>query len=134
MHNSSTSPKAVNSEQHCITNTKLLSCVLVTEKPSKPTGPLTVDNVTENSADLQWQPPESDGGTPLTSYIIEVRPDSRSTWTKAGSVDGTTTNFTVPDLREGTEYYFRVIAVNAEGQSEPLQGKDTAKPTKKICE
>lgn len=114
---------------------QLFKChFLSSDVPGKPKGPLEISNVTENSADLQWNPPESDGGTPLTSYIIEVRPDSRSTWTKAGSVDGTTTNFTVPDLREGTEYYFRVIAVNAEGQSEPLQGKDTAKPTKKICE
>ena len=131
-HNSSKSPKAVNSEQRCLTNAKLLSHVLVTEKPSKPTGPFTVDNVTENSADLQWNPPESDGGTPLTSYIIEVRPDSRSTWTKAGSVSGTTNTFTVPDLKVDTEYHFRVIAVNAEGQSAPLEAKDTAKPVKKI--
>ena len=49
-------------------------------------------------------------------------------------MDGATTKFTVPDLREGTEYRFRVIAVNAEGQSEPLEGKETAKPAKKICE
>ena len=91
-----------------------------------------MDNVTENSADLQWKAPESDGGSPLTSYIIEVRPDSRSTWTKAGSVGGATNSFTVPDLKDGTEYHFRVIAVNAEGQSAPLEGKETAKPVKKI--
>ena len=119
----------------CLETQQLFKChCSSSDVPGKPKGPLEISNVTENSADLQWKPPESDGGTPLTSYIIEMRPDSRSTWTKAGSVDGTTTNFTVPDLREGTEYYFRVIAVNAEGQSEPLQGKDTAKPTKKICE
>ncbi|KAK7507540.1 hypothetical protein BaRGS_00001475, partial [Batillaria attramentaria] len=102
------------------------------KKPTRPTGPMTVDNVTETTADLTWKPPESDGGTPLTSYIIEVRPESRSTWTKAGSVDGTTTSFTVPDLKDGQEYHFRVIAVNAEGQSPPLEAKDTAKPVKKI--
>ena len=107
-------------------------CVFIAEKPSRPIGPLTVDNVTDRTADLQWNPPESDGGTPLTSYIIEVRPDSRSTWTKAGSVDGATTKFTVPDLKDGIEYHFRVIAVNSEGQSPALEGKDTAKPMKKI--
>ena len=91
-----------------------------------------MSNVTDCSADLQWKAPDSDGGSPLTSYIIEMRPDSRSTWTKAGSVDGATTTFTVPDLKVDTEYHFRVIAVNAEGQSAPLEGKETAKPTKKI--
>ena len=100
--------------------------------PGKPRGPLEVSNVTDCSADLQWKAPDSDGGSPLTSYIIEMRPDSRSTWTKAGSVDGATTTFTVPDLKVDTEYHFRVIAVNAEGQSAPLEGKETAKPTKKI--
>lgn len=60
-----------------------------------------------------------------------MRPDSRSTWTKAGSVDGSSTTFTVPDLKEGTEYHFRVMAVNAEGQSAPLEAVDTAKPAKK---
>ena len=93
-----------------------------------------MSNVTDCSADLQWKAPESDGGSPLTSYIIEMRPDSRSTWSKAGSVDGATTNFTVPDLKVDTEYHFRVMAVNAEGQSAPLEGKETAKPTKKISE
>lgn len=106
----------------------------VTAVPGKPKGPLEISNVTENSADLKWNPPESDGGTPLISYIIEVRPDSRSTWNKAGTVDKTATTFTVPNLLEGTEYHFRVIAVNAEGQSTPLEGFDTAKPTKKISE
>ena len=93
-----------------------------------------MSDVTDCSADLQWKAPESDGGSPLTSYIIEVRPDSRSTWTKAGSVDGDTNRFTVPDLKVDTEYHFRVTAVNAEGQSAPLEGKETAKPTKKISE
>ena len=102
--------------------------------PGKPKGPLEVSNVTEKTADLQWKAPDSDGGTPLTSYIIEMRPDSRSTWTKAGSVDGATTKFTVPDLKVGTEYHFRVLAVNVEGQSAPLEGMDTAKPAKKISE
>ena len=90
--------------------------------------------MTENSADLQWKAPDSDGGSPLTSYVIEVRPSNRTAWTKAGSVDGATTTFTVHDLQDGTEYQFRVFAVNAEGQSAPLEGLDTAKPAKKISE
>lgn len=68
----------------------------------------------------------------MTSYVIESRPSSRSTWTQAGKVKGDQTTFTVPDLRLDTEYLFRVIAVNEKGQSNPLEGKETAKPTKKI--
>jgi titin len=94
---------------------------------------LEISNVTENSANLSWKAPDSDGGSPLTSYLVEVRPSTRTTWTKAGTVDGNTTTFTAPDLEPGNEYIFRVFAVNAEGQSAPLEGIDTAKPVKKIC-
>jgi titin len=106
--------------------------VLFPDVPGKPRGPLEVSNVTENTADIQWKAPDSDGGSPLTSYLVEVRPSTRTTWTKAGTVDGNTTAFTVPDLQPGNEYYFRVIAINDEGQSAPLEGIDTAKPAKKI--
>lgn len=106
--------------------------IYISDVPSKPRGPLEVTNVTLNSADLQWKPSESDGGTPITSYIIEYKQASRSSWSKAGSVDGKTTTFTVPDLSAGTEYQFRVIAVNAEGKSEPLEAADTTIIKKKI--
>ncbi|ESO84504.1 hypothetical protein LOTGIDRAFT_176120, partial [Lottia gigantea] len=102
------------------------------DKPGKPVGPIIIDNVTNDSADLEWKAPETDGGSPLTAYIIEVRPTSRSTWTKSGRVDGQTTKFTALDLKEGNEYLFRITAMNAEGQSEPLESKDTVKITKKI--
>ena len=92
-----------------------------------------IDNVTDQSADLTWKPPESDGGKPIKSYFIEMRPSTRSTWTKAGTVDGETLKYTVEDLKDGVEYYFRVSAKNEEGQSEPLESKETAKPVKKIC-
>ena len=90
--------------------------------------------MTESTADLAWKPPKSDGGSPLTSYIIESKPSNRSSWTQSGKVKGDQTTLTVPDLRLDTEYVFRVTAVNSEGQSSPLEGKETAKPKKKISE
>ncbi|RUS90387.1 hypothetical protein EGW08_001882, partial [Elysia chlorotica] len=102
------------------------------DKPSQPVGPLEISNVTDSTADLSWKPPKSDGGSPVTSYIIESRPTNRSTWNQSGKVKGDQTSFTVPDLRLDMEYIFRVIAVNAEGQSSPLESKETARPKKKI--
>ncbi|XP_046554801.1 titin-like [Haliotis rubra] len=102
------------------------------DKPSKPRGPLLIENVTDHSCDLEWKAPESDGGLPLKNYIIEMRPATRSTWSKAGKVDGQTLKFTPDDLIEGTEYLFRIIAVNDEGESEPLEGKESAKPKKAL--
>ena len=101
--------------------------------PDTPMGPLEVLNVTEKSVEIQWKPPETDGGAPLTSYIIEMRSASRSVWHKAGSVDSSACAFNVPDLKEGCEYYFRVMAVNAEGMSKPLENSDAVMAVKRIC-
>lgn len=100
--------------------------------PSPPMGPLVVTDVTHNSAELEWKPPESDGGTPLTGYLIEYRNITRSTWSKARTVDANTTKFSLKDLLEDTEYYFRVFAINDEGHSQPLMTDDVTKPTKDL--
>ena len=83
---------------------------------------------------MSWQPPTKDGGSPLTGYVIEQRDKHRTQWVKAGSVDKDTTSFTASKLLEDNEYVFRVTAVNAEGESEPLETKDVAKPTKPLGE
>lgn len=94
---------------------------------------MVIENVTDSSADLEWKPSENDGGTPITSYLVEFRSVTRTTWSKAGTVDASVTKFTAKDLTAGTEYNFRVIAVNAEGHSRPLEAKGTVKPMKELC-
>ena len=66
---------------------------------------------------VMWDSPESDGGSPVTSYIIEKRDVSRPTWLKAGTVDADCTQFKATNLFEGVEYSFRVYAVNKVGPS-----------------
>ncbi|ESO99760.1 hypothetical protein LOTGIDRAFT_141610, partial [Lottia gigantea] len=105
---------------------------VIAENKAGQSDPLETEKPVTAKTDLEWKAPETDGGSPLTAYIIEVRPTSRSTWTKSGRVDGQTTKFTALDLKEGNEYLFRITAMNAEGQSEPLESKDTVKITKKI--
>lgn len=107
-------------------------CFVCSDKPSSPVGPLEVSDVTKNSATVAWQPPESDGGTPIKEYIIESRPSHKSSWMKAGKVDSQTLSFTVRGLQEGTDYHFRVIPVNNEGQGPALETTDVTKPMKKI--
>ena len=88
--------------------------------------------MTEDSVTLTWKPPTSDGGTPITSYTVEYRDTRKTTWMRAGVVLGNKT-FTLrtDKLIEGNEYVFRVIAVNAEGDSKPLDGSDPVTPMKK---
>lgn len=78
-------------------------------------------DVQKDSVTLSWKPPTDDGGSPLTGYVIMKRDAKRSTWSNAGKVNASTTEFKVPDLIEGTEYYFKVVAENKAGQSEPLE-------------
>jgi hypothetical protein len=45
-------------------------------------------------------------------------------WEKALEVPGGTTKATVPDLKEGEEYEFRIVAVNKAGPGEPSDPSD----------
>merc|ERR1719431_747625 len=71
---------------------------------------------------LTWQPPHSDGGSPLTSYIIEKRDsEAFSTWSRVDRVRCHCYEYTVTNLRAGLFYSFRVIAENTRGRSKPLE-------------
>jgi titin len=61
------------------------------------------------------------GGSPIERYILEKREADRSHWTQAGTCSPDVTAHCVTDLHENTMYYFRVLAENAYGFSEPLE-------------
>lgn len=96
-------------------------CIPSTAPPAKPVGPLDISNVQRDSATLKWKAPKDDGGSPLTGYIIEKRDAKKTTWSKAGKVKPDTLEYVVDGLLENNEYFFRVIAENKAGQSEPLE-------------
>ncbi|CAF4929782.1 unnamed protein product, partial [Rotaria sp. Silwood1] len=88
--------------------------------PSTPEAP-TVDEIFATTCRIQWTPPSSDGGTPLTGYIVERRLQGASRWSKVTKliIPADTTQIKAEELIEGSEYEFRVIACNKVGQSEP---------------
>ena len=45
----------------------------ISDKPSPPKGPANVEWRTDESVELKWQAPDSDGGAPVTDYIVERR-------------------------------------------------------------
>lgn len=49
------------------------------DPPGKPGTP-DVEAATETSFDLQWTAPKSDGGSPITNYVVEVRIVARLLW------------------------------------------------------
>lgn len=70
----------------------------------------------------------------MKNYVIEYRDARRTNWMRAGSVPAGTTSFKCANLIEGSDYFFRIIAVNDEGESQPLESKETIKPQREISE
>lgn len=93
--------------------------------PSPPGTPV-VTKIGKNYVDLKWTPPESDGGSRITGYIVEKR-ESGSIWTKCCDYNVIDLEYTVSNLTEGSDVEFRVYAVNAAGKSEPSQSTPPVK-------
>ena len=89
-------------------------------KPIAPVGPLAIHAYSHDSVTLSWRAPEGVDAWSITGYRVEKREVSRGTWEVVGNVDAADTSFTVRGLRAGTDYYFRVIAENGAGASQPL--------------
>lgn len=107
--------------------TFLLHCLDV---PGVPDGPLEVTDVKADSVMLSWKPPKSDGGSPVTKYLIEKCDTKKNRWTAVGEVDAQTLSYNVQKLLEDQPYLFRVSAINAEGQGKPLLTDSETAPKK----
>ncbi|KAF6776198.1 hypothetical protein AHF37_04474, partial [Paragonimus kellicotti] len=104
--------------------------IKIRPKRDKPNGPEEV-KVAELFADnckLEWTPPENDGGSPITGYIVEKCDAATGVWERVPT-SPSGTSCPVRGLVEGKRYRFRVSAVNALGPSEPTEavGAYTAK-------
>lgn len=74
---------------------------------------------TETTLSVQWKAPDSDGGSPITGYVIEYKEKMASTWKSYVESDPNKLTTIIPDLRTGAQYVVRVRARNVEGDSEP---------------
>jgi len=83
----------------------------------KPTAPreLRAADRNKDSITLAWKSPESDGGSPVLSYVVERREGTRATWSKIGDASSESLRYRATRLTEGTEYQFRVAAENTIG-------------------
>ncbi|CAH0684241.1 unnamed protein product [Chilo suppressalis] len=88
---------------------------------SPPSQPLNfvVREITSRTVALQWAPPESDGGSPVTNYVVEYKTVKGKKWTKVVTVGGATRDYRVENIREKDDLVFRVSAENAVGVSLP---------------
>jgi hypothetical protein len=45
-------------------------------------GPLEATDVKRTAISLRWNEPETDGGSPITSFLLEMREAKRTLWSK----------------------------------------------------
>ena len=78
--------------------------------PGAPTGITSAPH--DGAVELSWAAPASDGGAELTGFEVQSR-TAASEWAEAGTT--TEPTLMIPGLENGTEYEFRVRAVNEAG-------------------
>ena len=87
----------------------------IPDKPGKPGTP-SYSHVTNSSVQLTWKPPAVDGGSPITNYVVEYKPEDGFKWVRANLETVTEPNYNVTGLDKDREYVFRVSAENRAGQ------------------
>ncbi|XP_061656401.1 titin-like isoform X2 [Syngnathoides biaculeatus] len=102
--------------------TKIFMNVIVLDKPGPPVGPVEIGEVGETTAYLKWAPPEYDGGSPVTNYLVLRRETSTPTWTEMSS-NIARSEFKATKLTKGEEYQFRIKAQNRYGVSDHIDSK-----------
>ena len=80
--------------------------------------------------DLTWNKPLNDGGSPIEGYIIQYKVKGTTSWRECTKISRDINKGRADDLTDQEYYYFRIIAFNAVGQSEPGPPSDAiqAKP------
>ena len=94
----------------------------VLDKPDPPED-LVATDIHSSGCTLKWKRPKYDGGCPIEYYQVEKFDVETGTWMACGRSQ--TTTLEVKGLTFMKAYKFRVTAINAEGESNPCDGKDT---------
>lgn len=93
------------------TNQAIMGTVTYIYAPSAPNTP-SLSGVSTSSISISYGSLTGDnGGSAVTSYRVEYKPASSSTWELVATT--ASTSLTVSGLQSGTSYNFRVAAINA---------------------
>ncbi len=68
---------------------------------------------------IEWNTPESDGGSDITGYVIEKLLTKSSQWSKVATLEAYCLSYCIDNLKETIDLHFRVFAENAIGISGP---------------
>lgn len=84
-----------------------------------PPDTLQIFDVSRDGMTLTWYPPEEDGGSQVTGYIVERKEVRADRWVRVNKVPVTMTRYRSTGLIEGLEYEHRVTAINVRGTGKP---------------
>ncbi|XP_056357702.1 contactin-4 isoform X2 [Oenanthe melanoleuca] len=100
---------------------------LIVRGPPGPPEAVTIDEVTDTTAQLSWRP-GADNHSPITMYVVQARTPFSVGWQAVSTVpeviDGRTLTATVVGLNPWVEYEFRVVAANLIGIGEPSSASE----------
>ncbi|XP_015261563.1 PREDICTED: contactin-4-like, partial [Gekko japonicus] len=95
---------------------------LIVRGPPGPPEAVTIDEITDTTAQVSWRP-GADNHSPITTYVIQARTPFSVGWQAVNTVpdviDGNTFTATVVGLNPWVEYEFRVVAASLIGIGEP---------------
>jgi hypothetical protein len=102
------------------------------EKPITPPGKVMtlVADAKGAKVTLQWTPPQDDGGSPVTGYLI-LRGLSKDALEQVAEVGPGATTWSEDGLPRGTTYYYSVAAKNDVGEGEPILAREVPIEKKK---
>ncbi len=75
-----------------------------------PGKPYETTNIDPTTMSLSWRPSSSGGSSDIVSYLIERRDALKAHWIPVKKVSSSQYNLLIPELTEGSSYYFRVCA------------------------
>lgn len=94
-----------------------------------PDAPLNVivGDVSKFGCTVSWERPEWDGGSPITSYIVELRDRTSVKWSPVHVTKADELSAIINDVIENKEYIFRVRAENKAGVGKPSAASQPVK-------
>lgn len=99
--------------------TKIPIIFVVLDRPGPPVGPVEIGEIGESTVCLKWSPPDNDGGSPVTNYVVLRRETSTREWTEV-STNIARSAIKATKLTKGEEYQFRIKAENRYGISDHI--------------
>lgn len=100
----------------------------IIDAPGAPTDP-KIESVSGESVGLTWTPPEDDGGSFISNYLVEKLDPDTGKWTRAAT--SRVPRCTVENLLPNKPYQFRILAQNVHGSGEPSEPTKTVQTTGK---